>query len=528
MASNNLNLNGTGTGDGDGDSTVWLWVGAAVIILIAAGVGVYLANRPEDPEDKVSPRPAVKAPRPPPPPAKKPAAAVPKKPAAAVPKKPAAPKPGGKSVQPENIVRDCVASGRIPDERPGRDGFCRCAPDKKWSATEKACVFRGIGAEPCGAQASVTAKTGGRAMRAFEFYGWGLRKGQCCAKNNNKLCKTPEEWVTATDVPGKALGETEDAAAAPVAANEPEPTASVKAPKAKKTPKASKPAKPPAKPSAKPAAAAKPPANPAAATAATAGWPDRNRVPPTAAAVQPTTTGGRTCSAGKVDNGTKCIDGPTLCAGKGKVWSGSKCVTDKTGGGDAGGGGGGGTSGGSVAGPWKPDGKGTVMTVYTFQDNTPNNSVESSSGRPLRPYRSVAVPFRHLKEFGGNLEYGQNFQIKYLIGKKMPNGTTHNGWVALDDFCGDNKDDSYCYQDCSLGKDACANIDLFIGDFTKSMTCKGGPAGGGTEETEVVTGTAPPGALDVDYGVPASNSNKKCDFNAAKRDQPCYGLQKTC
>jgi len=33
-----------------------------------------------------------------------------------------------------------------------------------------------------------------------------------------------------------------------------------------------------------------------------------------------------TCSAGKVFNGTKCIDGPAMCAGKNKVWNGVKCV----------------------------------------------------------------------------------------------------------------------------------------------------------------------------------------------------------
>ena len=56
-------------------------------------------------------------------------------------------------------------------------------------------------------------------------------------------------------------------------------------------------------------------------------------------------TGGRVCTNGKVDNGTKCIDGPSLCEGKGKVWSGSKCVNKKGGGGGGSSGGGGGSSG---------------------------------------------------------------------------------------------------------------------------------------------------------------------------------------
>ena len=176
---------------------------------------------------------------------------------------------------------------------------------------------------------------------------------------------------------------------------------------------------------------------------------------------------------------------------------------------------------------WMPDGsKNVILTVYTFQDNTPNNSVESASGRELKAYRSVAVPFRFLKKFGGNLSFGQNMQIKFLEGRKMPSGVLHNGWVTLDDFCGDNKKDSYCFQDCSLGK--CANIDLFIGDFTASMTCDGGPGGNGTEETSVILGVAPPGALDVDYGVPASNGNKKCDYEKAYVQQPCYGNQNNC
>ena len=353
----NSNFGNTGTGDGTGDDgTVWLWVGAAVVILIAVGAGIYFATRPDSTDDASSAKPPPKS-KGPPPPKSKPANVPPpkSKPANVPPPKPAAaPKP--RTVQAENIVRDCVSTGRIPDDRPGRQGFCRCAPDKKWSATEKACVFKGIGATPCGTQASVTEKTGGRAMRAFQFYGWGLRKGQCCMRNNNKLCKTPEEWVTATDVPGKAAEDTEDSAPAPVAANDPAPTVSTVSPKPAKKVKAPKPSKEQTKPVVKPAT--KPPPKPAAAKV-------------TAAAVEQP----RTCSAGKVDNGTKCIDGPTLCAGKGKVWSDSqkKCVSDKSSGSS---GSGSGSSGSGSSGSGTAAGGGevrkTTLTAYNIMsdDNT--------------------------------------------------------------------------------------------------------------------------------------------------------------
>jgi hypothetical protein len=75
-------------------------------------------------------------------------------------------------------------------------------------------------------------------------------------------------------------------------------------------------------------------------------------------------SGGRKCSAGKVDNGTKCIDGPDLCASKGKVWNGSKCVTDKSGGGGGGDGGGGSTP---------PDNGGGDVTPVVSGGGTCNN-----------------------------------------------------------------------------------------------------------------------------------------------------------
>ena len=74
----------------------------------------------------------------------------------------------------------------------------------------------------------------------------------------------------------------------------------------------------------------------------------------------------------------------------------------------------------------------------------------------------------------------------------MPDGTKHTGWVEIDDFCGDNSDDSYCFQ--TVGGKSYPNTDLYIGDFTKSGMkassgdCSG-PAGNGQELTNVYTGS---------------------------------------
>jgi hypothetical protein len=87
-----------------------------------------------------------------------------------------------------------------------------------------------------------------------------------------------------------------------------------------------------------------------------------------------------------------------------------------------------------------------VITWYSFQDNTPVNSAQSSWGRKLIPYISVAVPFHLLKDFGGTFNYGDKLYLEFLAGRTMPNGMKHTGWVEIDDFCGDNSDDSYCYQ----------------------------------------------------------------------------------
>ena len=162
-----------------------------------------------------------------------------------------------------------------------------------------------------------------------------------------------------------------------------------------------------------------------------------------------------------------------------------------------------------------------VMTWYSFQDNTPCNSSASASGRKLVPYVSVALPFRFLeaKGLGGKLKYGDQLFIKFLEGRTMPNGSKHTGWVQLDDFCGDMGNDGYCYQEVD-GKEY-PNVDLYIGDYTKSgMSCSGGPAGSGQEKTDLFLGPAPPGMMRTTYGGAEKGTAGcgKCD--EAKKQQP--------
>ena len=160
-----------------------------------------------------------------------------------------------------------------------------------------------------------------------------------------------------------------------------------------------------------------------------------------------------------------------------------------------------------------------VLTWYSFQDNTPCNSVATASGRPLIPFVSVAVPFRLLKTKGGTLDYGDRLFVKFLEGRVMPNGKKHSGWVQIDDFCGDGGQDSYCFQTVSGTK--YPNIDLYIGDYTKSGTNCGytGPAGSGQEVTDVFTGT--PAVFETDYGGAATGSGKCGDCAAAREQQKC-------
>jgi hypothetical protein len=162
-----------------------------------------------------------------------------------------------------------------------------------------------------------------------------------------------------------------------------------------------------------------------------------------------------------------------------------------------------------------------VITWYSFQDNTPVNSAQSASGRKLIPYISVAVPFTLLKANGGMLDYGEKLYLEFLHGRTMPNGTKHTGWVEIDDFCGDNNDDSYCFQ--TVGGQSYPNTDLYIGDFTQSgMTASGGncsgPAGNGQELTNVSTGD-PCSAWIGDYGGAALGSGKCGDYTTAEAQQ---------
>ena len=162
-----------------------------------------------------------------------------------------------------------------------------------------------------------------------------------------------------------------------------------------------------------------------------------------------------------------------------------------------------------------------MISWYSFQDNTPVNSAQSASGRKLIPYISVAVPFSLLADFGGSFHYGDKIYLEFLEGRTMPNGVKHTGWVEIDDFCGDNSDDSYCYQ--SVGGQTYPNTDLYIGDFTKSGmqatsgNC-GGPAGSGQELTNASSGD--PGSEWVgDYGGAALGSGKCGEYATAESQQ---------
>jgi hypothetical protein len=163
-----------------------------------------------------------------------------------------------------------------------------------------------------------------------------------------------------------------------------------------------------------------------------------------------------------------------------------------------------------------------VLTWYTFQDNTPVNSLFSASDRPLKPFSSVAVPRRELKVNGGTLDYGDKLYLAFLDGRPMPNGTKHTGWVQVDDFCGDAGDDTYCYQKIPEG--TFPNVDLYIGDFTKTgmmASATGdcdGPAGSGQELTDVYSGV-PGASFRTDYGGATLGTGKCGDKLAARKEQ---------
>ncbi len=172
-----------------------------------------------------------------------------------------------------------------------------------------------------------------------------------------------------------------------------------------------------------------------------------------------------------------------------------------------------------------------VLTWYSFQDNTPVNSLFSASGHLLTPYVSVAVPFTQITDCAGEtpkvgqtcgtLNYGDKLYVPFLKDRVMPNGMKHTGWVELDDYCGDGQDDTYCFQDPGDGK-TYPNVDLYIGDFVKSgmgpcgADCTG-PAGNGGQLFDLFAGDAGADFIN-DYGGAAVGSGK-CGDRQAARDQ---------
>lgn len=167
-----------------------------------------------------------------------------------------------------------------------------------------------------------------------------------------------------------------------------------------------------------------------------------------------------------------------------------------------------------------------AVTWYSFQDNTPTNSANSSSGRKLVPYVSVAVPFRLLRKHGGPLDYGDKLFVSFLQGRRMPNGKAHTGWVQVDDFCGDSGNDSYCFKTVKGRK--VPNVDVWVGDLhasgydTTSAKCDG-PAGSGVSPTKVYSGTPPAGQWVADYGGRSIGPEKCGDVEAARRAHgKCY------
>jgi hypothetical protein len=173
-----------------------------------------------------------------------------------------------------------------------------------------------------------------------------------------------------------------------------------------------------------------------------------------------------------------------------------------------------------------------VMTVYTFQDNSACSSIMSASGRPLVPYRSVALPFRYLTGMGdGPFTLGDSIHVDFLEGREMPDGQQHDGWVIVDDFCGDGGDDTYCLQH------GLPNVDLYVGDWAESgMSCEArdaeswgtgtfaGPGGDGEEAVVVSFGPAPAGSPRASYGGAALGEGNcgDCTFGQTVQPAACW------
>lgn len=252
---------------------------------------------------------------------------------------------------------------------------------------------------------------------------------------------------------------------------------------------------------------------------------------PSSGGSSPNGTGGTSTASGG-DSGTGGHKG----GGKGGAGAGGSDAGGTGGSSSAGSGNGGQSGAGGSDNGGNPTPIGTyILTFYSFQDNTPVNSMFSASGHLLTPFVSVAVPFTQLKDCGGEkppagktcgtLNYGDKLFVDFLKGRKMPNGMLHTGWVLVDDYCGDGHDDTYCYE---KGDDKKTHpiVDIYIGDFSKSgMMPMGndectGPIGNGSETVNVSIGN--PGALFLnDYGGAALGTGK-CGDRQAARDQQ-YG-----
>ena len=273
----------------------------------------------------------------------------------------------------------------------------------------------------------------------------------------------------------------------------------------------------------------------AGAAPARAGSPGSTAGAPGSAGA-PIAAGGTPSSTGGSDGGV---------AGRKNNGKGGKGGSE-AGGNDAGGGdpGAGGTSGGTgeAGGPAGGAPSGTTLigpralTWYTFQDNTPVNSLFSASGKLLIPYYSVAVPYTQMvnclgKKVAagvkcGTLNYGDKLYVDFLKGRTMPNGKKHTGWVELMDYCGDYNDDGYCYQEDDKGNKTVPNVDIYIGDFVKSGMKPGtdecgGPAGNGSQPFNLSVGTPAAAELVKDYGGAAVGTGK-CGDRQTARDQQ-YG-----
>lgn len=164
-----------------------------------------------------------------------------------------------------------------------------------------------------------------------------------------------------------------------------------------------------------------------------------------------------------------------------------------------------------------------ALTWYSWQDNTPCNSMRTASGNRLVPFISVAVPFRFLAKFGGALNFGDLVFVPFLRDRVMPNSTRHTGYLVVTDFCGDNSDDSYCYSDDGKNNPI---LDVYIGDYTKARMDKwSGPIGSGQETVyprfyKAAARGKHPSVIPWSYGGQATGGGKCGDCTYANKQQP--------